>query len=373
MGNFVLYVLTLCNAIDYTTLCNRLHETLSFLFGKGSFMANIYDIAKLANVSAATVSRALANNEKISAASRERIQKIAEELGYRPNLVARNLRQKSSLMIGLILDDVSDELSGFIARGVEDEARKNGFSVLLWNIQHELDSELAALDFFTNLKLDGVILADTTLNAVEEFPHLKMPTVLINRTGSEEESIHNVLTDDYAGGYDATEYLLKLNHKKIAFINGPFDWHASAKRLNGYYDALRDHHVEPRAEFVKHGDWYEESGYRLAKEILLLDDRPTAIFASSDMIAIGVMDAAKELGLKIPEDISIMGYDNRIIAKYARPRLTTISLPLYEVGMMAAKTLCEIIQNQAHQDKQVNMLVKGNVIERETTKAIQAD
>jgi DNA-binding LacI/PurR family transcriptional regulator len=337
-------------------------------------MINIYDIARAANVSAATVSRALANSEKISALTRQRIQKIADEMGYSPNLVARNLRQKSTSMIGLILDDVSDELSGFIAKGVEDEARKNGFCVLLWNLQHDQGSEMTAVQFFSSLKLEGVIIADTTLNSVDEIPDLRMPTVLINRSYTGQQPIRYVLTDDYSGAYDATEYLLKLNHRKIGYINGPLDWIASLIRLSGYQDALRASKVEPLDQYIKHGDWYEESGYQLGIELLQLKDRPTAIFASSDMMAIGVMDAARELGITIPDQLSVMGYDNRSIAQYSRPRLTTISLPLYEVGAMAVKVLCDQIgKKEDNSEKQNCYLIKGNVIERETTTVINSN
>ncbi|WP_274362052.1 LacI family DNA-binding transcriptional regulator [Paenibacillus thermotolerans] len=331
-------------------------------------MVSIYDIAKVANVSAATVSRAIANNEKISLQVREHIQKIADEMGYRPNLVARNLRQKSTSMIGLILDDVSDELGGFIAKGVEDEARKSGLSVLLWNIQHEASSEKAALDYFSNLKLDGVIVAETTLNSVDDFPELQMPIVFINRTGTEQQPVHSVMTDDFAGAYDATRYLLGLDHRKIGYINGPKDWNASSTRLAGYRKALGEYRIEPNDEYIKHGDWYEESGYRLAKELLLPEDRPTAIFASSDMMAFGVLDAARELGIAVPDQLSVMGYDNRRISMYSRPRLTTISLPLYEVGCAAVNILTDCISNKDNpNERHQSLLIKGNVIERETT------
>lgn len=332
-------------------------------------MVSIYDIAKVANVSAATVSRALANNEKISQQVREQIQKIAEEMGYRPNLLARNLRQQSTSMLGLILDDVSDELGGFIAKGVEEEARKSGYSVLLWNMLHNTESEKSALEYFSDLKLDGVILAETTLDSVKDFSDLQMPAVFINRAAGEQQPIHCVLTDDYAGAYDATTFLLGLNHQRIGYINGPEHWIASQKRLAGYLNALKEHNIEPCGAYIKHGDWYEESGYRLARELLQLADPPTAILASSDMMAIGVLDAARELGIAVPEQLSVMGYDNRLISQYARPRLTTISLPLVEAGAAAVKMLAELISNKYNEDyrKHQSLYIRGHVIEREST------
>ncbi|SFS50099.1 LacI family DNA-binding transcriptional regulator [Paenibacillus sp. BC26] len=334
-------------------------------------MISIYDIAKAANVSAATVSRALANSDKISLSSREKIQRIAEEMGYRPNFVARNLRQKSTSMIGLVLDDISDELSGFIAKGVEDEARKNGLCVLLWNIQHDPGSEKSAIQFFSSLKLDGVIFADTTLNSFDDYPDLQIPTVLINRSVDDASPVPCVLTDDYSGAYDATQFLLKLKHRKIGYINGPMEWNASQVRLSGYLDALRVHEIEPCDDYITHGDWYEKSGYELAKKMLQLTDRPTAIFASSDMMASGVLDAARELGISVPDQLSVMGYDDRQIAQYMRPRLTTISLPLYDVGATAIKVLSGLISNKGDRDRKGNeFLIKGRVIERETTRAL---
>lgn len=336
-------------------------------------MVSIYDIAKAAGMSAATVSRALADNAKISKSSRERIQKIADEMGYRPNLLARNFRQKSSSMIGLITDDVSDELSGMIAKGVEQALRDNGFSMLVWNVHHDPENEQSAIDYFADMKMDGVILADSTLDALDELPTTNLPFVLINRYSSAEEPISLVCTDDFAGGQDATRYLIQLRHRKIAFINGPEDWYSSIRRLAGYTEALHQNGMPARADYIRHGDWYEESGYRLALELLQSDDRPTAIFAANDMMAIGVIDAARECGIQVPADLSVIGYDDRMIARYARPRLTTISLPMFEVGHMAGKALCELIlTGKAADAKHARLMVKGHVIERETTAPLQA-
>ncbi|SFJ59399.1 transcriptional regulator, LacI family [Paenibacillus sp. UNC496MF] len=336
-------------------------------------MVSIYDIAKAAGMSAATVSRALADNPKISRASRERIHRIAEEMGYRPNLLARNFRQKSSSMIGLITDDVSDELSGMIAKGVEQALREHGFTMLVRNVHHDSDNEQEAIDYFADMQMDGVILADSTLDALADVPMTKLPFVLINRYCSAEEPISIVCTDDFAGGYDATEYLIKLNHRKIAFINGPEDWYSSIRRLTGYTEALGKHDIEYRTDYVKHGDWFEDSGYRLALELFRSEDPPTAVFAANDMMAIGVTDAARECGLRVPEDVSVMGYDDRTIAKYARPRLTTISLPMFEVGMMAGHALCEMIATgQLPDGKSERLLVRGQVIERDTTSQYMA-
>ncbi|MBP3962058.1 LacI family DNA-binding transcriptional regulator [Paenibacillus lignilyticus] len=331
-------------------------------------MVSIYDIAKAAGMSAATVSRALADNDKISRSSRDRIQRIAEEMGYRPNLLARNFRQKSSSMIGLITDDVSDELSGMIAKGVEQALRESGFSMLVWNVHHDSENEQSAIDYFADMQMDGVILADSTLDALAEVPTTKLPFVLINRYSSAEEPVSIVCTDDFAGGLDATDYLIKLNHRKIAYINGPEDWYSSIRRLNGYTEALNQHHIPFRSEYVKHGDWFEDSGYRLALELFRSEDPPTAVFAANDMMAIGIIDAARECGLRVPEDVSVMGYDDRTIARYARPRLTTISLPMLEVGFIAGKVLCEMITTgHMPEGKTAKQLVRGNVIERETT------
>ncbi|WP_308635614.1 LacI family DNA-binding transcriptional regulator [Paenibacillus silvisoli] len=335
-------------------------------------MVSIYDIAKAVGMSAATVSRALAENDKISRASRERIQRIAEEMGYRPNLLARNFRQKSSSMIGLITDDVSDELTGMIAKGVEQALSENGFSMLVRNVHHDSDNEQSAIHYFADMQMDGVILADSTLDALAEVPATKLPFVLINRYSSAEEPVSIVCTDDFAGGFDATEYLIKLNHRKIAYINGPENWYSSIRRLNGYTDALKQNDIPYRTAYVKHGDWFEESGYRLALELFRSEDPPTAVFASNDMMAIGVIDAAKACGLRVPEDVSVMGYDDRTIARYARPKLTTISLPMFEVGLMAGRMLCEMIATgQIADGKSERLLVRGNVIERETTAPLQ--
>ncbi|RAP77368.1 LacI family DNA-binding transcriptional regulator [Paenibacillus montanisoli] len=335
-------------------------------------MVSIYDIAKAAGMSAATVSRALADNDKISRSSRERIQRIADEMGYRPNLLARNFRQKSSSMIGLITDDVSDELSGMIAKGVEQALRDNGFSMLVRNVHHDLDNEQSAIDYFADMQMDGVILADSTLDSLAEVPSTKLPFVLINRFSSAEEPVSIVCTDDFAGGYDATDYLIKLNHHKIAYINGPEDWYSSIRRLNGYIDALKKNNIPFHSEYVKHGDWFEDSGYRLALELFRSEDPPTAVFAANDMMAVGVIDAARECGLRVPEDVSVMGYDDRTIAKYVRPRLTTIQLPMFEVGQMAGQVLCEMITTGHVPDgKSTRLLVRGNVIERETTAPLQ--
>lgn len=329
-------------------------------------MVSIYDIAKAAGVSAATVSRALRNSPRVSPDSRERIQAIASELGYRPNLLARNLRQQSSMMLGLVVDDVSDEFGSQVISGVEDESRNAGYHLIVWSAHKNAEAERVAVQTFNDLQLDGVIMADTWLHSTEELPDLAVPAVFVNRRHAGEQ-VHYVGPDDTYGAYIATQHLLELGHRRIGYISGPLEWRASPERLKGFQMALRDQSVIFDPDLVAYGDWRVNSGETEGLRLLSRPDRPTAIFAANDYMALGVMDAANKLGLKVPEDLSVIGYDNRSFAPFCRPRLSTVSLPLYEMGVEAAKKLIAMIRDDSLEPSSVS--VRGKLFVRESTAA----
>lgn len=327
-------------------------------------MVSIYDIAKAAGVSAATVSRALRNSPRVSEESRRRIQEVAAQLGYRPNLLARNLRQRTSSMLGVVVDDVSDEFAGQIIKGAEDEAKAQGYHLIVWSAHKDAEAERVAVQTFNDLQLDGVIMADTWLHSTAELPALNAPAVFVNRRHAGEQA-HYVGPDDEYGAYIATEHLLDLGHRRIAYISGPLEWRASPERLKGFQKALRDRGVLFDPDLVAYGDWRVTSGEEHAMKFLTLPERPTAVFAANDYMALGVMDAARKLGLRIPEDLSVIGYDDRAFARFTRPRLTTVSLPLYDMGVQAARRLLALLQDRTVPPEPV--AVRGKLFVREST------
>lgn len=327
-------------------------------------MVTIHDIAERLGVNASTVSRALGKGTGVGRELREKIRNTAEEMGYRPNLVARQLRQQTSSVIGLIVDEEWNWYASSITDGVQHEARANDTHVMIWNARSPEDQE-EGIRLFEQMRLSGIVVASMHLDAKNQVLHSSLPIVLINRVGGTE--VPSVLSDDEYGTVLVMSHLLALGHKDIAFINGPEDWPQSAQRLHGVHSALGSAHLSLKSEWYGSGDWRRESGQREAYRILNTTPRPTAIFSANDLMAVGVYDVARELGIGIPEELSVIGYDNHPACEYLSPQLTTITLPNWEMGSIAVKTLFHEIRNAA--TVLGPQMVKGELVVRDSTAA----
>lgn len=323
------------------------------------------ELAKKAGVSVATVSRALNNSEHpMNEATRDRILTLAKELDYRPNMVARSLKMDRTYTVGLIVDNIVSPFTPLIIRGIQDYLKiHNYFSVIInadWN--PELETE--AIRQLISRSVDGVIFVESHLRGNNPTLDLaNKPYVFVHRLFSGTFG-NSVLVDEPYGARLAVEHLAKLGHRRIAFINGPHSWDAAVNRLIGYKDALAQLGLPYIPELVDEGNWEVQSGYPAAKKFLSLAQRPTAIFAANDLMALGAIYAIQEAGLRVPEDIAIVGYDDREITSISRPTITTITLPCYEMGETSAQLLVRGLENPSEMEEPIR--VKGKLVIRES-------
>lgn len=313
----------------------------------------ILDVARLAGVSPATVSKALNNGQYVSASAKRRVLAAAAKLDYRPNAVARSLKAKRTLTIGLITDDLEGVFTASMMRGVEEVANAEGFSVFLCNSYGNAERERADLEVLLDKQVDGVILMSGYRVRERGRPALNLeslPVVYLYQY-THDVSVPCVLPDDYTGGKLGTRHLIDSGRKRIGLINGPSHYEATHKRLDGYRDALNEAGLVVDPNLVRVGKWYESSGYQLAHELMDLAQPPDALFCCSDSLAAGALDALLELGVKVPHDLSVVGFDDRHFAAHQQPPLTTVALPLHQMGRLAGELLISTIRGESPEAK----------------------
>ncbi len=299
------------------------------------------DIAKLAGVSTNTVSRALNGKKEISEETRKRIKKIANELNYTPNSIAASLASQKTNMIGVITPDISDPFHALQVRGIESTARKNGYSVILINADENPETELQAVNTFRSIRVAGIILntVDPGLEHIEGLVKTDTPLVLLNRRLAGIDADY-VINDNFLGAMLAIRYLIELNHTRIGVILGSPRITSVQDRYAGFLKAMDEAGVSIDPELVIHSEEQNPyAGEMLAQRLLASSPRPSAIFAYCDTLAIGAYNAALKMGLSVPDDVSIIGYDDIIYASCFEVPLTTVAQPAYQMG----QTACEII------------------------------
>lgn len=321
------------------------------------------DVARAAGVSVSTASRVLSNSKHpLNEETRERILQIARELGYKPNLLARGLRKDQSYLVGVVVDNIDSIFAPPIIRGIQDVLKPAGYTCLIINADWNRTQEEDAVRELTSRSADGIIFVDTWLHpANHPAESISIPHLFVNRIFSSGNSIG---PDDRYGARLVTEHLLHLGHKKISFINGPHGWQSSHYRLQGYEDALYAAGLPIRKEYIETGDWDVPSGTAAAKRLLDLPDPPTALFAANDVMALGAIYAITNAGLRVPQDIAVVGYDDQDFASFCNPTLTTVSLPAYDMGRRAGELLLGQLSGRTTTVQ--SQLVKGSLIIRES-------
>ena len=308
------------------------------------------DVAREAGVSRATVSYVINNrtdgNVRISEETRCRVLEAIEELGYRPNVLARSLRQGQTHTIGMIVPDNTNPFFAEVARGVEDTSFEQGYSVILCNSDGDLDKELLYTNVLAEKRVDGILFvaAGMSTEHICALQERRMPVVVVDRD-IPDVAVDSVMTANERGGWLATRHLIELGHRHIGCIAGPSDVTPSAERVTGYRQALRETGILVDEALIVKGDFQYESGYQAARQLLSMEDPPTAIFACNDLMAIGTVSAAVRLGRQVPADLSVVGFDDVPLASFANPALTTIVQPKYEIGVVAATMLLERMQD----------------------------
>lgn len=327
----------------------------------------IKDIAKLSGVSTATVSKVINHKDNdIGKSTIERVKKIIEEQKYSPNIVARSMITKKTKTIGLVIPDVRNPFFTDLARGAEDVANERGYSLLFCNTDDDLKKEIKYINNLIEKQIDGIALAGAAIRdqSLEENMDIKIPIVSLDRNVYFKGIEGKIEVDNFSGAYDAVNHLVQLGHNKIMFLSGQLNIKLSMDRLEGYKRALLDNSIDYNENLVIVGRYSSEFGYETMKN-MELDREITAIFCGNDLIAIGAMNALKEKHISIPEDISIVGFDDIYISTLVSPPLTTVRQPSYEIGYLAIETLIDILECKKDFSKKVEIKLELKI--REST------
>jgi LacI family transcriptional regulator len=308
------------------------------------------DIAVKAGVSVSIVSRILNNQAKkyrISPVTEARVLKAARELNYRPNQLARGLRMKKTHTIGLIVPDISNPFFAHIARVIQKQAYQEGYSLLVCNTDENINTEMEQIDIMRSRRLDGFIImpVGVTHDHIDDLLANTIPLVLLDRCFDDCDT-HSVVVDNYLGACQAVEHLTNLGHEQIAIIQGLPNTYTNNARVNGYKDILKKKHIAVDESLIVGNDFRKENGYTETKFLLKLQVPPTAIFTTSDLITLGALQAIYEENLKIPEDISIVAFDDIDFAPYLLTPLTAVEQPKELMGEVAVKLLIDDINDK---------------------------
>jgi len=345
---------------------------------KTSRNITIMDVAKESGVSYSTVSRVLNGFDFVKESTREKVLAVAERLGYVANLQARSLAGGKTRVIGLLVPGLDNGYIGEIVRGIDEEVAKTNYDLMLYTTRRRVGREALYINAISNNLSDGMILivplvAREYLEALREH---NFPYVLVDQADPLMRSV-TVDCTNWQGAYDATKYLIELGHRRIAFVTGLKAIQSAVDRLEGYKAALRDYDIALDETLVVEGDYVNPSGYQAAERLLQLSPRPTAIFASNDLMALGAMQAILEQGLHIPQDISLIGFDDIPQASMVHPQLTTVRQPLDQMGRIAVRLLLDQIEQpetpELPERAARRVTLATRLIERESCRVLSAE
>lgn len=323
-------------------------------------MATMKDVAKLANVSVATVSRHLNSSGYVGSKARQAIEQAILELRYKPNQIARSLSTKQMHTIGLIVPDITNPFFPELARAIEDTALKEGYTVILCNSDEQAEKELQYIETLQQKYIAGFIIATNQLKK-EQYLQLNAPIVLLDRVI--DSDLPSVTSQNQYGAEMAVRYLLDRNVNEVAFFSGPKNLQPVQQRLAGFKQAIQDKNITTH---IFESPFQFMEAEKIAYEALKAHPTIDAVFASSDMIAIGVLKAAHKLGLNIPQDLQIIGFDGIAIGEIVTPGLTTIAQNIYALGETATNMLIKQIKGETLEQEHVT--IKPSLLVRETTK-----
>jgi len=329
-------------------------------------MARLIEVAKLAGVAISTASYALNNSTKVSLDTKKKVEKAAKELNYRKNGFASDLKRAKTNTIALILSDLSGPYYSNLIQGVQDVTNENGYDLIACSSIGGAES--TAVKFLQEKRVDGAIILAHNISdeiildsAREGFPLVVLDRKLNN------DFINHIEVDNVHGGYLATEHLIKKGHQQIAFISGPYNSHDNKMRYQGYRNALKDHGISHQSRLEISGQFTREGGYRATNMLIAQRDLPQAVFYSNDEMAIGGLQAFKEKGINIPNDISIIGFDDIQLAEYVSPALTTIKQPKYEVGALSVHLIFQLLlgeEVEPYHKLSTELVERSSVVER---------
>ncbi len=308
----------------------------------------IKDVAKQANVSISTVSRVINDSKPVSDEIKKRVLEVIRETGYSPNPVARSLVMKKSRLIGVIVPDIASFYIGEVLNAMEEIAKAYGYEIILCNSYGETEQELKYLNLLKSKQVEGVVFITHQLQAEQEdfINKSHIPLVMVNRY-TEQNNIYSVTVNHYDATYEMMQYLIKEGHRKIALIrNGTTKDVFGVDQLEAYKKALNEVDVEYDQTLVHDGNFLVQRAYESVEKMIEQKNIPTAIFATSDDMAVGAMNALVDNGYSIPEDVSVVGFYDTKLSSLFRPKLTTIRQPIYDMGAVAIRMLIKLIKGE---------------------------
>lgn len=321
--------------------------------GKENKMVGIVDVAKKANVSTATVSRVLTKPETVREVTTAKVLKAIEALNYQPNILARQLRRLETNTILVVVPDITNPFFSKVLKGIEAVAVAKGYQVLLGDTGNDVERENGYLNILQQKKADGMVLLTARMDALAVEEVARCFPVVLACEYIEGSSIPTVSIDNISAARKATEYLIDLGHERIGCMTGPLDVVLSKDRLKGFHQAMASKNLMVEPVLVQEGDFTFESGFNLMMKFFALGQLPTAIFAANDEMAMGVINAVKSKGLRVPEDVSVIGFDDLKFSSIFEPTLTTISQPAYEIGEHAMELLMKQINKEEGIQEQI--------------------
>lgn len=330
----------------------------------------IKDIASIAGVSVATVSRTLNGKPDVREETKQRIMAIAQEMNYQPNVLARGLLMKRIYTIGIVIPDITNTYFSEIFRGVEEVASGEGYSTIFYNTDYKVENERDALRLLSASRVDGLILqvSNRIIDECKSIAAMRYPLVLLGQF-LDGVDCPMVGCNNYASAYTMTEYLIKAGHQKIAHMGGHRETRTGIQRMQGYLAAMQNYGLPIRPEWNLHTNYRLEDAYDQTRRMLEGAELPTAIFAANDSIAAGCYRAICEKELRIPEDISLAGHDDTTIATIIRPNLTTMRQKKREIGRIAARKLISSIKLEQPAKADI-VIVPTELVERDSVKTL---
>lgn len=327
----------------------------------------IYDVAREANVSMATVSRVVNNNPNVKPTTRKKVLETIKRLGYRPNAVARGLASKKTTTIGAIIPDISSIFFSELVRGIEDIAKMYNYNIILSNSDQNKDHEIQLINTMFEKQVDGILFmgGNVTEEHIEQFETSSVPVVLA-ATYDETEKIPSVNIDYEAAAYEATKFLIDRGHKHPAFVSGQENIQSNVFKYKGYIKALEETGISINEDFIIRDGYSYDAGIASVNRLLDLSEKPTAVFVASDEMALGVIHGAQDKGFHVPDDIEVFGFNNTRLATMVRPTLSTVIQPMYDLGAVAMRLLTKYMDKEDVTESKV--ILPHRIVERNSTK-----
>jgi len=333
-------------------------------------MPTIKDVAKHVGVSTATVSHVINKTRFVSDEIKEKVLQTIRDLNYQPNAIARSLVKRKTHTIGIIISDILNPFYTAIVRGIEDVTYKSGYSVMLCNTDENVEKEILYIQVLMEKRIDGLVLSTAFQDGVHpllsQLKGIPLVSIVRKMKGFNPDAVFG---DNVGGAYQAIEHFIQLGHRRIGIISGPLGLSSGAERREGYEKALESHRIPIEEHWIKTGDFKKESGYFLTKKLLEEKVPPTALLVVNNQMTIGALNALKELGVRVPEDLSLISFDDMEWCSFMNSPLTTIEQSPYLMGKTAGEMLLQKINHKRSQPKKV--VIPSHLIIRNSTAEVE--